>query len=63
MGTRIGGEINACPYASDAHIGIVAANDNGSLTVYSGNSSHKVNTTYHSATDTNIVGYGSWYNN
>mgnify|MGYP002658786663 FL=1 len=57
------GEINACPYASDAHIGIVAANDNGSLTVYSGNSSHKVNTTYHSATDTNIVGYGSWYNN
>ena len=57
------GEINACPHASDAHIGIVAANDTGNLTVYSGNSSHKVNTTYHSVTDTNIVGYGSWYNN
>ena len=57
------GEANNHSCAEDGHIGIVAANDNGNLTVYSRNSSDKVNTTYHSATDTNIVGYGSWYSN
>lgn len=55
------GEITACPFASDAHIGVVAENNDGNLTVYSGNSSSKVNKTTHYVDDTNIVGYGSWY--